>query len=575
MTPPALLMEGRGREQLSTRMHGVLAVMGVDSAAASLDTMTSLGRDCGARVLGSASSFLALFDAMESNDSLRLAWREGVHSAFVCADGDTLALAGVVRRISDHDVVSTESVEGQDRWHVSNESPEICHALAGVRVRSTTTPPCVVVGGERTRALGLVSRGDAFAFGSFEYLGVRVFVSTGGVIDTDAPLASQRFDVRTCFFDAAPIVLYVQWAFGARCWHPQVRGACLVIDDPPLWPRFGYVEFRSVLSLMSDMRTTASVAFVPWNCNRTDTSSVDLFASSEGRLSLSVHGCDHTNSEYGDDDAERLLGRSRQALERMDRLTARTGLAYDKVMVFPQGVFSDAALEAVKRAGFAAAVNTEVWSVGAQQRVVRVRDYWDMALVGSSGFPLFTRRHPTDGIENFAFDLVLGKPCLTVLHQGDFHGGGRQVSDFISKLTGLSTTLNWMSLGEIASRSVRQREHPTDGTEMEMYGRTARLTRAGDRPPRVRVRKREANPDQISEISVNNVRTSWTSSGGEIVFEAGLSSQETSVSLVYRDHEGGTKMHPGLRSRASVAARRYLCDFRDNWIRPRTEWEAE
>ena len=55
--------------------------------------------------------------------------------------------------------------------------------------------------------------------------------------------------------------------------------------------------------------------------------------------------------------SQRLIG---LALERMHRLRQRTGLNYDRVMVFPRGEFSAAAMLALRGSAVVAAVNTEL-----------------------------------------------------------------------------------------------------------------------------------------------------------------------------------------------------------------------
>ena len=47
-----------------------------------------------------------------------------------------------------------------------------------------------------------------------------------------------------------------------------------------------------------------------------------------------------------------------EALERMNRHQRRTGVPYEPIMVFPQGIFSERAMSVLKRRNFVAAVNT-------------------------------------------------------------------------------------------------------------------------------------------------------------------------------------------------------------------------
>ena len=96
----------------------------------------------------------------------------------------------------------------------------------------------------------------------------------------------------------------------------------------------------------------------------------------------------------------------------MDRHEAATGLAHDRVMVFPQGVFSEAAMRILKRTDLIAAVNNDTISFDRNPRPITVADVWDTAIMAYDNFALFTRRYPWSGVENFAFDSLLGKPVI-------------------------------------------------------------------------------------------------------------------------------------------------------------------
>jgi hypothetical protein len=66
-------------------------------------------------------------------------------------------------------------------------------------------------------------------------------------------------------------------------------------------------------------------------------------------------------------------------------------------MVFPQGIFSAAAMSVLKRSRITAAVNSEVIAVDADPRPITVADYWQVAVTAYDDFPLFTRRYPWAG----------------------------------------------------------------------------------------------------------------------------------------------------------------------------------
>ena len=154
----------------------------------------------------------------------------------------------------------------------------------------------------------------------------------------------------------------------------------------------------------------------------------------------------------------------------MNRHESITGICHDRVMVFPQGIFSEAAMSALKHSGLIAAVNSDVISSDSQPRAVTISEVWDTAVMGYSDFPIFTRRYPWEGIANFAFDVMLGKPAIVLIHHDYCSDHCARLIDFIEGLNALKRPLTWSSLGEVVRRSYRQREVSPDVVELEMYG---------------------------------------------------------------------------------------------------------
>src|SRR5258708_3124636 len=141
------------------------------------------------------------------------------------------------------------------------------------------------------------------------------------------------FDVRKSFAGAVPLVMYLKWSFRGVCWtHPEIN-ACIIIDDPLLRRRYGYLDFREILQLMGKNLFTMTIAFIPWNWRRTDRETVELFHQNRGRLSVCVHGCDHTGGEFATQSAGVLDRKLKTAKSRMTSLFERSGLLHDPVMV--------------------------------------------------------------------------------------------------------------------------------------------------------------------------------------------------------------------------------------------------
>jgi len=418
-------------------------------------------------------------------------------------------------------------------------------------------------------AINIISLGDGGIFLKLEYKGGPVFFSTSReIIDIDTELTSQNFDVREHFLSAVPLGLYIKWAFAETCWNAPESNACLVIDDPLLKPTHGFVDFQELLSLMKQHKFSTNIAFIPWNWRRSAPEVARLFRENPERYSLSVHGCDHIGAEFGSSSQQRLHWKAQQAVERMNRHESITGIHYDRVMVFPQGIFSEAAMRALKRTDLIAAVNNDVVTADPYPRAITVADVWDIAVMGYP-FPLFTRRYPWEGIENFAFDALLGKPAIAVIHHDYCSDHCASLVNFIDGLNALQCAPTWRSLGDVVRRSCRQREVSPGNVEVEMYGTELRIENRSDQPKHFVIRRRECEPSAIQRICTDSQEIAWKPVNGHIDFEIALNPGENRL-IKIRCHDVVEKRYKrdNLLYRLKATLRRYLCEVRDNYIVP-------
>jgi hypothetical protein len=523
------------------------------------------------RLVCSSDIFLRLIESLERNPGCMHSWRAQVHSAFVYAGDDSTALQKLIRRLTGDDgPVLKEISRCAGDFVVSDELDDFCGVMAGVRATASRTNADLVLNASKGNAISIVSLGHGAAFLKVEYKGVAVFVSTSKkIIDIDADLASQNFDIREHFLSAVPLVLYVKWAFAETCWSAPETNACLVIDDPVLKPRHGFVSFQELLSLMKRHKFSTNIAFIPWNWRRSAPETARLFRENPGNYSVSVHGCDHTRAEFGSSDQQRLYSKAQKALERMDRHESITGIRHDRVMVFPQGIFSEAAMSALKHTDLIAAVNNDVICADPHSRAITVSDVWDIAVMRYSNFPLFTRRYPWEGIENFAFDALLGKPVIIIIHHDYCSDHCARLVNFIQRLNTLQCAPTWRGLGEVVRRSCRQREVSPGEVEVEMYGTELRIKNCSGQPKRYLIRRRESEPSAIKEIRAESGQIAWESSEGHVDFEIELSSgQSRTVSIRFHDLSGNGRYRENAGYKVKAMLRRYLCEVRDNYIVP-------
>jgi hypothetical protein len=521
---------------------------------------------CSAEVLGS------LFQMLQRNpDSLRH-WEERVHSLFVYAgDAPPEALEVVLRSVVGDGPARVRRVKGSGQhWDVSGTMDDICGVLSGLRVpvAESEDDAIVVCDLGEGNAAQIISVATGGAYLMLRYHGVPLFFSTGRrIVDIEAVLTSRNFDVRPQFLSVVPIVMYVKWAFEQRCWKAPEINACLMIDDPVLRPRYGFVRFRELLELMHHHNFSTNIAFIPWNWRRNHRGVVRLFTANPDRFSLSVHGCDHTGREFGSRDRDLLSRKVRKAADRMRRHETSTGIRHDRLMVFPQGVFSEDAIGALKQNNFIAAVNTEVINADPPPRNILVSSVWDVAVMDYWSFPIFTRRYPSQGVENFAFDILLGKPCIVVIHHDFCRDRYRRLVEFIDGLNALKCPLAWRPLGEVVRRSCRQREIGPHEAQVEMYGSELRLANKSTEAKSFAVGRRESDPSSVAAVLADAQPLPWDRAGGSIRFKIEVKPQHTvMVRIVFREGPEGGIASEGLSYEVKTALRRYLSEVRDNYL---------
>jgi hypothetical protein len=444
-------------------------------------------------------------------------------------------------------------------------------AMRGLSVSLTVAAVsnCSLFVTEEGSASALIDAADRVAFLKTTWNDVVVFVSSERLVDIDAELTTPNFDVRDHFFSAVPFVSYIRWAFTHSSWKAPEASACLVIDDPLLRTRYGFLRFRELLALMKQHEFSTNIAFIPWNWRRSDPKVVQLFKDNPDNYSLCIHGCDHTAGEFGNSKPEHLRAIAWEAVRRMSLHERRTGLTHDRVMVFPQGIFSEQAIRELKRAGFNAVVNTEVHSNMPGGHKLKVSDVWDVAVMSYGDFPIYTRRYPSQGIENLAFDLLLGKPCLVVIHHDFFSGGYASLAQFIQQLNGLKVSLAWRRLGEVVRRGYRQRQLSADRIEIEMYGGELLIENRSDRAMSYLVRRREHVPDTVEGVYAGSHRVPWKSAADCIEFEVDVPAGESMLlNLVFTAAEEVARARHSFASTAKILLRRYLSEARDNYLMP-------
>ncbi|MHC2463455.1 hypothetical protein [Bradyrhizobium embrapense] len=492
-------------------------------------------------------------------------WLAAAASIFVYGFQATDPCQALLRQITGDPAAE---VRDSNPWpmnvSVTDAFPEMCGPMSGLQIRLERGAADAALVIRNSQLQSIVGAPDGHLFAGFTNCGVRFFVDSSLTMVDIRERTATYFDVKKRFAGAVPIVMYLKWAFRDVCLAATETSACLIIDDPPLWPRYGLLDFDELLQLADKLTFATTVAFIPWNWRRTNRRTVAAFRESKGRLSVCVHGCDHTRGEFAARSLELLDKRLKTARLRMQALRNTTALDHEDVMVFPQGAFSPEAASALKRNGFIAAVNTEVAPANDAPNGTTVADLWSVAIVRYGSFPIYTRRYIDHGIENFAFDGILGKPCFIAGHHDLLRGHGSELAAFLRQLAALRWTLRWRPLEEAVCRSYSIRPNG-EAIAVRMFAERLLFENSEEVTRRILVTKREPQLASLKGITVNQDMVPYEHLDGCARLMVDVPPGGSADIRVYHSQLDVSPDSDSIRYRLGVALRRYLSELRDNY----------
>lgn len=394
-----------------------------------------------------------------------------------------------------------------------------------------------------------------------------VFIwATGAVLDVLRPLdAEKEFELTADTY--IPAIIFLRFAFGDRCWHNPNPGVGLVIDDPLLEKNYGFIDFCGLLESARRHKYHVTLAFIPWNYWRGGAAKARMFLDHSDCFSVCIHGCDHTNREFGSDDYEDLLGRSFLARQRMERLRERTGLVCEALMVCPQEQYS---LEAVRAFADSRQFTGLICSASMPRNLTAPgicgADLLLPAQDSFFGFPVFKRYYWSD-ISIFAMALFLGKPAISVEHHEFFRKGCGGAESFVSEVSRIRPNIKWVSLLKMARRTHLRRQLSDSKFEVRFFTDEFELEHSDQGPAEYRLIRRLPATTLVRRVTVDGIETQYVQEGGQLTF--GVQADVARVFQIDVDVPPITPVRAysrGIAYHASVAVRRGLAEFRDKVI---------
>ena len=461
-------------------------------------------------------------------------------------------------------------------YRVASSHPEITREFSGLSfgpIKANIDSAFAPSSGANT-FLPLVSIEGMPFWGLVERARCSVFLLACEEIIDINELTDGNLNVAERFSRLLPAAMFLKSIFKQSCWHTRHRFANFIIDDPLLKESYGFLNYRQLLKLTDRIDFSVTIGFVPRNYKNTQRTVADLFRQRSDRLSICVHGCDHSEAEFVEQDIGALNTKIGLASQRMRMHEASTGVPYCEVMVFPYGRFSAQSLRALKANNYLACTNARVTPTDVENECdVPIADCLDIA-VTKYGFPLFLRRYPvlhsskgrrTGTVEEFAADLFFGKPALIVEHHDFFRDHGETFLEFVNRLNSLSSELEWTGLKEVVTRTYLEKDVSDQLRVVKIYTNYQLIENDGDRARNFEILKTENGDVPVQNVLIDGKGARFTVDDNQLrVFTRLSAGTSATVQVVYRNSLPSADVHGGWISTGRLLTRRLWSDLRDN-----------
>jgi len=324
-----------------------------------------------------------------------------------------------------------------------------------------------------------------------------------------------------------PILTFLRFAGGCHCWHRDSDFANLTIDDPWLTEPYGFLNYQGLLTQMQKARFHTTIAFIPWNYDRSSDKVVTLFREHPEHYSICVHGNNHDRWEfyrYHTTATDPLPAKPlpvqeaniRQGLARMEQFRQSTGLDFDRVMVFPQYIAPLETFGLLKKYNFlitSNATNVPLDLDPPPDPVFHLRSI----TVHYENFASVTRYLPEGRSQAaIALDLFLDNPVLFFGHHTLFRRGMDAFNKTAEMVNALQPDTRWTGLGDVARHSYLQKSRPDGNRDIRAFCASIDLVNDQQHGLTWFVEKAEISDVPIRRVLVDGAPHAYTVSDGRL-----------------------------------------------------------
>jgi hypothetical protein len=367
---------------------------------------------------------------------------------------------------------------------------------------------------------------------------------------------------------AAPI-LFLHYAGGDRVWHSPAAYANFTIDDPWLRQPYGHVNYEELVQHARAHNFHATIAFVPWNFDRSQSSVVTLFRENPDKLSISIHGNNHVHQEFGPLTSHSLseqVENMRQGMVRMEKFSALTHIPYDPVIIFPHSIAPEATFSELRKNQYLGTVNS--LSVPSDAAAPEGADFALRAATLRFGdFPSLRRYSAEADIPpaQIAIDAFLGNPILFYAHQSFFAPGMDAFDKTADLVNRLQPGTRWESLGSIIQHLYLEKRRYDGKYELRAFSSKLEITNDHDRDVEYVLEKDESFSHGITAL-LGGRPVPFTRSDNQLRATFRIQKGTTGEFSVRYDDQAGYRNIDTAKTSLHTSAIRLLSDFRDNVV---------
>lgn len=371
------------------------------------------------------------------------------------------------------------------------------------------------------------------------------------------------------FSSMAPFILFLSYAAGDFGWHMDGSYANLTIDDAWLTQPYGHVNYPALLNEMEKHNFHMTIAFIPWNFDRSEPKVVTLFRTHPERFSITVHGNNHDHMEFGDYAVNPLqdqLADLKQGLARMERFRVLTGLPYDRFIVFPHGIPPEETFAMFKRYNFLGTANL----ADVPSDVTFPTDPAFLLRPYTTAFANFLSlsRYPVQAQVprlELAIQSFLGNPLLFYGHEDLFVEGIGAFNAYADHVNEIQPNTQWTSLGEIARHSYLVRRREDGAFDVRMLANEMDLRNPADRDAVFYI-TREEDSSAIHSLTSDGAPVAFERSKNMVALRLLIPAHQVrKLRLSYQNDLDPSREDIG-KSGVRLYALRWISDFRDMYL---------